>query len=81
MYAVESDFSDTLIKYGLYIGAIIQIACLIVVIFKPESTPGSKYGYASGDLSDDDSEDNLQVSPRRPHTHHRSRKQDKKKRR
>lgn len=81
MYTVDSDFSDTLIRYGLYVGAIIQFACLAVVIFKPESTLGSKHGYASGDLSEDESEDSPQVTPRRPYIHHRSRKQDKKKRR
>ncbi|XP_054273902.1 protein MANBAL-like [Macrosteles quadrilineatus] len=78
--AVPDDFMDTVIRYGLYIGAVFQLVCIAAVIVLPEKYDSSSM--KDGDMSEEDlSEGSPQATPRRPHAHHRPRKQEKKKRR
>ncbi|CAB0036784.1 unnamed protein product [Trichogramma brassicae] len=74
----EETLFEQLIRYGLYIGAVFQVACILAIV---------AYNGVSSDsittLKDDPSdiecsENSPQVTPRRPH---RARKQEKKKRR
>lgn len=76
----EPDMLDSVIRCGLYLGAIFQLLCIAAVVALPERNYDAHF--AKDDLSDDDgSEGSPQATPRRPHAHHRARKQEKKKRR
>ncbi|CAB3362558.1 protein MANBAL [Cloeon dipterum] len=70
-------FMETLLKYGLYIGAVFQLFCIAAIIVIPE-----KYLDTSKDegTDEDSNHSSPHNTPRRPHGHHR-RKGDKKKRR
>ncbi|KAF2899438.1 hypothetical protein ILUMI_06734 [Ignelater luminosus] len=74
------DMTATIVRYGLYLGALFQIVCLVACIVLPESPDDHTNWSTKGDSDDESSEQSTpQNTPRRPH--HRSRKQDKKKRR
>ncbi|XP_075235457.1 protein anon-73B1 [Lycorma delicatula] len=77
------DLMDSVIRCGLYLGAIFQLVCIAAVVILPErTTDGSASCLKDGDVSDDEgSEGSPHATPRRPHAHHRTRKQEKKKRR
>ncbi|RZC33973.1 UPF0239 domain containing protein [Asbolus verrucosus] len=72
------DMTATIVRYGLYLGALFQIACLTACIFMPDSSDDN--WFSRGDSDDESSEQSTpQNTPRRPY--HRTRKQEKKKRR
>ncbi|KAK6639777.1 hypothetical protein RUM43_008052 [Polyplax serrata] len=79
---MSEDFYDTVLRCGLYFGAIFQLICIAAVVIIPDNSTGNS---DSKDL--DGSEDEISdqssplASPRKPHVHHRTRKTDKKKRR
>ncbi|CAH0765146.1 unnamed protein product [Bemisia tabaci] len=73
----SEDLLESLIRCGLYIGAVFQFICIVAVVYLPD-TPGTSI---KDGCMDEDSEDSPQTTPRRPFNHHRSRKLDKKKRR
>jgi len=71
----ETTLFDSVLKYGLFVGAIFQMMCIAAVIFVP-----SKDDRKEGDTSDEDGSEH--GSPHRPsHAPHHRRKHDKKKRR
>ncbi|XP_018573933.1 protein anon-73B1 [Anoplophora glabripennis] len=73
------DMTATIVRYGLYLGAVFQIICLAACIFMPLSAEDNSWG-SRVDSDDESSEQSTpQNTPRRPH--HRIRKQEKKKRR
>ncbi|KAJ3642616.1 hypothetical protein Zmor_025379 [Zophobas morio] len=73
------DMTATIVRYGLYLGALFQIACLAACIFMPDSSDDNNW-LSRGDSDDESSEQSTpQNTPRRPY--HRTRKQEKKKRR
>ncbi|XP_046396542.1 protein anon-73B1 [Ischnura elegans] len=71
---------DTVLRCGLYLGALFQLICIAAVVIVPEQTGDT--ASKDGDQSEDDVSDHSSphTTPRRPHIYHR-RKQDKKKRR
>ncbi|XP_060525944.1 protein anon-73B1 [Cylas formicarius] len=72
------DMTATIVRLMLFIGAVFQLVCLVACIFMIDSTNDTSWG--SRDSEDDSSEHSTpQNTPRRPH--HRTRKQEKKKRR
>ncbi|TGZ46371.1 Protein anon-73B1 [Temnothorax longispinosus] len=88
----EETLFEQLLRFGLYVGAMFQIMCLLaIVVYQagpsdgvaalkvPSSWTVSQTGAETDDPSDVEcSENSPQVTPRRPH---RPRKQEKKKRR
>ncbi|KAF4518506.1 hypothetical protein B566_EDAN009706 [Ephemera danica] len=72
------DLFDTVLRFGLYLGAVFQLICIAAVIVVPERLDQS----TRDDQSDDEGSDHgsPHTTPRRPYGHHR-RKADKKKRR
>ncbi|KAK9890897.1 hypothetical protein WA026_012239 [Henosepilachna vigintioctopunctata] len=72
------DMTATIVRYGLYLGAIFQIFCLLACVFMPDAPEDSWLN--KGDSDDDSSEQETpHNTPKRPF--HRTRKQEKKKRR
>ncbi|XP_025197765.1 protein anon-73B1 isoform X2 [Melanaphis sacchari] len=80
MFPIEEsdEVFDAVIRYGLYLVAIFQLVCITTVFLLTDQSNDSK---DNGDGSEYDSDGSTFASPRRPYSHHRSRKQDKKKRR
>jgi len=73
------DMTATIVRYGLYLGAVFQLICLLACIYKPDTTEEAN-NWHRNDSDDESSEHSTpQNTPRRPH--HRARKQEKKKRR
>ncbi|CAD6207156.1 GSCOCG00010140001-RA-CDS [Cotesia congregata] len=75
----EETLFEQIIRYGLYVGAVFQVICILTVAIY-HNWPGDSFSSLKEDpTSDVDcSESSPQVTPRRPH---RGRKQEKKKRR
>jgi len=71
---------DTLVQYGLFIGAIFQLVCILAVIFLPPTNEASQVEEASHDIR---AAADPQPTHNQPTQHHPStkRKHDKKKRR
>ncbi|XP_069703263.1 protein anon-73B1 isoform X1 [Periplaneta americana] len=84
MQIMTEDFVDSVLRCGLYLGAIFQFVCIAAAVVMPEKMGDSNTNYCKElELSDDEGSDHStpQATPRRPHVHHRPRKQEKKKRR
>ncbi|CAD7088529.1 unnamed protein product [Hermetia illucens] len=74
----SEDLLSSIIRYGLYLGAIFQLICIGACIFLPNPSPSGSHGFSeNGECSPEHS--SSQNTPKRPHF--RVRKQDKKKRR
>ncbi|KOX69071.1 Protein anon-73B1 [Melipona quadrifasciata] len=74
----EETLFEQLLRFGLYIGAVFQIVCLLAIVIY-QAGPSDGIAALKDDPSDVEcSENSPQVTPRRPH---RPRKQEKKKRR
>ncbi|KAL3269508.1 hypothetical protein HHI36_008574 [Cryptolaemus montrouzieri] len=72
------EMTATIVRCGLYLGALFQICCLLACVFMNDSPEDSWLN--KGDSDDESSEQETpHNSPRRPL--HRARKQEKKKRR
>ncbi|VVC41230.1 Uncharacterised protein family UPF0239 [Cinara cedri] len=80
MFEMEDsdEIFDVVIRYGLYIVAVFQLVCITTIFLLTDQSNDSK---DNCDGSEYDSDGSTFASPRRPYSHHRSRKQDKKKRR
>ncbi|OXU19128.1 hypothetical protein TSAR_010830 [Trichomalopsis sarcophagae] len=74
----EESFFEVLIRYGLYVGAVFQVACLLAIVVYHGSSSDSIAALKDDPSDIECSENSPQVTPRRPH---RPRKQEKKKRR
>ncbi|XP_043529590.1 protein anon-73B1 isoform X2 [Frieseomelitta varia] len=74
----EETLFEQLLRFGLYIGAVFQVVCLLAIVIY-QAGPSDGIAALKDDPSDVEcSENSPQVTPRRPH---RPRKQEKKKRR
>ncbi|XP_071559162.1 protein anon-73B1 isoform X1 [Temnothorax nylanderi] len=74
----EETLFEQLLRFGLYVGAMFQIMCLLAIVVY-QAGPSDGVAALKDDPSDVEcSENSPQVTPRRPH---RPRKQEKKKRR
>ncbi|CAL1679212.1 unnamed protein product [Lasius platythorax] len=74
----EETLFEQLLRFGLYVGAVFQIICLLSIVIY-QAGPSDGVAALKDDPSDVEcSENSPQVTPRRPH---RPRKQEKKKRR
>ncbi|CAD1477995.1 unnamed protein product [Heterotrigona itama] len=74
----EETLFEQLLRFGLYIGAMFQVVCLLAIVIY-QAGPSDGIAALKDDPSDVEcSENSPQVTPRRPH---RPRKQEKKKRR
>ncbi|XP_063988327.1 protein anon-73B1 [Diachasmimorpha longicaudata] len=75
----EETLLEQIVRYGLYVGAVFQVICILTVAIY-HNWPGDGFSSLKDDgTSDVDcSENSPQVTPRKPH---RSRRQEKKKRR
>ncbi|XP_029668628.1 protein MANBAL [Formica exsecta] len=74
----EETLFEQLLRFGLYLGAVFQIICLLSIVIY-QAGPSDGVAALKDDPSDVEcSENSPQVTPRRPH---RPRKQEKKKRR
>ncbi|KAG5316629.1 U239 protein, partial [Pseudoatta argentina] len=74
----EETLFEQLLRFGLYVGAVFQIMCLLAIVVY-QAGPSDGVAALKDDTSDVEcSENSPQVTPRRPH---RPRKQEKKKRR
>ncbi|PNF40391.1 Protein anon-73B1 [Cryptotermes secundus] len=83
-HIMTEDFVDSVLRCGLYLGAIFQLICIAAAVVVPDKMGDSNSSYCKElELSDDEGSEHStpQATPRRPHAHHRPRKQEKKKRR
>ncbi|KAK3930309.1 Protein anon-73B1 [Frankliniella fusca] len=83
-FSTGHDFLDSIMRCGLYLGAVFQIICLAAVVMAPDRAGDSSVQGKELEGSDDEVSDHStpQATPRRPpHAHHRQRRQEKKKRR
>ncbi|XP_049807182.1 protein anon-73B1 [Schistocerca nitens] len=80
---MTEDIVDSVIRYGLYFGAVFQLVCIAAAVIMPDSTGDTNSVLKDLEISDDEGSEHStpQATPRRPHIHHRPRKQEKKKRR
>ncbi|XP_067004185.1 protein MANBAL [Anabrus simplex] len=81
---MSEDFVDSILRCGLYFGAIFQLICIAAAVVVPDRMSDSNLSCNKDfEPSDDEGSDHStpQATPRRPHIHHRPRKQEKKKRR
>ncbi|KAL0276873.1 UNVERIFIED_CONTAM: hypothetical protein PYX00_004344 [Menopon gallinae] len=80
---MTEDLMDTILRCGLYFGAIFQIICIAaVVIISENSSSGVASGKDTDGSEDEMSDQNSPLeSPKKPQVHHKTRKTEKKKRR
>ncbi|EEB17933.1 protein anon-73B1, putative [Pediculus humanus corporis] len=80
---MSEDFYDTILRCGLYFGAVFQLICIAAVVIIPDNSSSGSGNSKDLDGSENEISDQNSplASPRKPHIHHRSRKPDKKKRR
>ncbi|GLH03064.1 hypothetical protein R5R35_007742 [Gryllus longicercus] len=80
---MSEDFVDSILRCGLYFGAVFQVVCIAAAVVIPDKMNDFNASYKDVEPSDDEGSDHStpQATPRRPHAHHRPRKQEKKKRR
>ncbi|CAH1394193.1 unnamed protein product [Nezara viridula] len=72
--------TDFLIRVGLYIGAIFQLTCIFAIIILPDKKNDTMQKKNHADISDQEHWDSSPANPPR-NFQHKTRKQDKKKRR
>ncbi|XP_063230638.1 protein MANBAL [Bacillus rossius redtenbacheri] len=81
---MTEDFMESLLRCGLYLGAVFQLICIAAAVILPDKVSDSAGSYCKElDVSEEEGSEHStpQATPRRPHGHHRPRKQEKKKRR